>query len=92
MNVKRTACVFLLVLTLLIGAVPVFAAGKININTASVEQLVEIKGVGEVLAQRIIEYRQTYGVFKSLDELEQVKGVGRKTLDKLIPYLTISEG
>ncbi len=89
--VKRLVCVSLLVLVLLVGSFPAFAGAKVNINTATVEQLVEVKGIGEVLAQRIVEYRQAHGVFKSLNQLDNVKGVGGKTLEKLLPYLILAD-
>lgn len=92
MNIlKRLVCVSMLVLALIVGSFPAMAAGKIDINTATVEQLVEVKGIGEVLAQRIIEYRQANGSFKSLNDLENVKGVGGKTLEKLMPSLTLAK-
>ncbi len=90
-SIKQVICAALLV-AFLAGGLPVFAAEQININTATVEQLVEVKGIGEVLAQRIIEYRQSKGDFTSLDELQNVKGVGGKTLEKLRPHLVLSEG
>ena len=90
-NVKRLVCVSMLVLVLLVGSLPAFAVQKVNINTATVEQLVEVKGIGEVLAQKIVEYRQAHGGFKSLDELDNVKGVGGKTLEKLLPFLILAD-
>ena len=87
--VKRFVCLSLLTLVLSVGGLPAQAAEKIDINTATVEQLVEVKGIGEVLAKRIVEYRQAQGDFKSLDELTQVKGFGEKTLEKLSPQLML---
>ncbi|MGE6650297.1 competence protein ComEA [Shewanella colwelliana] len=54
----------------------------VNINTASAEQLTQLKGVGESKAQAIIEYRKAHGGFKNLDELTQVKGIGPKLLEQ----------
>ncbi len=62
---------------------------KVNINTATSEELQKVKGIGPVLAKRIIAYREKVGRFLSLDELREVKGIGAKTLEKLKPYLTI---
>jgi competence protein ComEA len=50
-------------------------AGKVNINTASAEQLTTLPGVGAKLAARIVEYRQKSGAFKSVQELMNVKGI-----------------
>ncbi len=56
---------------------------RLNINTASAEQLASsLKGVGLKKAQAIVEYRETYGEFKSINELTAVKGIGEKTLEK----------
>ncbi len=65
--------------------------GKVNINTASVEQLATLPGIGEKLAARIVETRQKVGSFKSVQELMTVKGIGEKNLAKLEPQLTVGE-
>jgi competence protein ComEA len=61
----------------------------INLNTATAEQLEAIPGIGPVLAQRIIEYRQTHGRFQSVDELLEVHGIGAKRLESMRPYVTV---
>lgn len=61
----------------------------ININTASAQQLMLISGIGEVLAQRIIEFRTQNGNFKSLEELLLVKGIGEGTFFKIKPFICI---
>jgi competence protein ComEA len=53
--------------------------GKININTASVEQLVQLKGVGQKIAEAIVKYREANGPFKAPEDLMQVSGIGEKT-------------
>ena len=64
---------------------------KVNINSANVEQLTELPGVGAKLAARIVEHRQKQGPFKSTQELLNVKGIGEKNLQKLQPYLSIAD-
>jgi competence protein ComEA len=66
-------------------------AGKVNVNTASVEQLTVLPGVGPKLAARIVEQRQKSGGFKSTQELMNVKGIGEKNYAKIQTYLTLGE-
>ncbi|MFB1036153.1 MAG: helix-hairpin-helix domain-containing protein [Sinobacterium sp.] len=56
---------------------------KVNINTASLKQLISLPGVGKTKAAAIIEYRTKNGKFKSVEDLMNVKGVGEKMLQKL---------
>ena len=65
------------------------AAAPIDLNAASVEQLVAVPGIGKSLAQRIVDFRQKNGPFKSVDELLKVQGIGEKSLEKLRPHLVV---
>ena len=64
-------------------------AGKVNLNTATVQELQLLPGVGEVRASAIVDLRKQKGGFKSLDELEDVKGVGPAMMERLRPHLTL---
>ena len=66
--------------------------GKINLNTATVQQLVSLPGIGEKKAQAIVEYRTIHGPFRNKDELMKVKGIGPKTFERLKDLVTISDG
>ena len=55
--------------------------GKVNINTATVEELKTLKGVGEKKAEAIIEYRKKNGSFKSKEDLMKVRGIGKKLFE-----------
>ncbi len=63
------------------------ARPQIDLNTASVENLVQLKGIGEKKAQDILAWRAANGCFASVDELKNIKGIGEKTLEKLRPFL-----
>jgi competence protein ComEA len=64
-------------------------AGKVNLNTAGVEELDSLPKVGPVLAQRIVDWRKEHGSFKSVEELDAVDGVGPKMLEALLPLVDI---
>lgn len=61
---------------------------KININTATKEELMTVNGIGSVTADNIIEYREHNNGFLDVDELTEVHGIGEKSLEKMRPYLT----
>ncbi len=61
----------------------------VNINTASVAELGDLKGIGDAKAKEILEYREKNGPFKSVDDLRQVHGIGNKLLEKLRPHITV---
>jgi competence protein ComEA len=65
------------------GGAPAAAAAGIHLSTATIEQLEGVDGIGPTLAQRIIEYRDAHGGFRSLAELAQVDGIGEKRLATL---------
>ena len=62
---------------------------KIEINNATREELMKIKGIGPVTAERILKYRKKSGKIKSLQELTNVKGIGSKTVEKIKNEVTI---
>lgn len=64
---------------------------KININTATIEELEILPGIGPVLAQRVIDYRQKFGGFKNIRELTGVDGIGNATLQKFKDRITVKE-
>jgi comEA protein len=66
------------------------SSGVVNINTASVQELDGLPGIGLRMAQRIVDYREKKGPFKRLDDLMGVQGIGEKNFLKLKPLITIA--
>ncbi len=56
---------------------------KININTASAIELQKLYRIGPAISERIIEYRQSYGDFETIEEIKEVKGIGDKKLEQI---------
>ena len=57
--------------------------GTVNINTATLEQLQTIKGIGKKKAEAILQYRKEHGAFRTKEDLLQVKGIGKKALEAI---------
>ena len=64
---------------------------SVNINTATKEELMTLPGIGEVLAGRIIEYRETYGRFVTAEQLMDVSGIGEQRYAELADLVTVGE-
>lgn len=62
--------------------------GKVNINTADLNELMTLKGIGEVYAQNIIDYRTENGPFTSIDEIMKVEGIGAKRYEDIKNSIT----
>ncbi|GAB3562495.1 ComEA family DNA-binding protein [Arthrobacter alkaliphilus] len=63
--------------------------GKVNLNTATAEELGALPRIGPVLAQRIVDWRQKHGPFASVEDLDAVDGVGPKMMEALLPLVTV---
>ena len=72
------------------GGQAVSKDGKINLNTATSEQLQTISGIGAKRTEDIIAYRESHGGFQSVDDLKNVSGIGDKTLDKIRESLYVA--
>ncbi|MEZ4403903.1 MAG: helix-hairpin-helix domain-containing protein [Kofleriaceae bacterium] len=63
--------------------------GRVNLNTATADELERLPGIGPAKADRIIAYRAKHGPFRRVADLRRVKGFGYKTLKKLEPFLDV---
>ena len=76
-----------------LSAAPVYAVScaedAININTADHKTLTTLPGIGQVLAQRIIDYRESAGDFRAVEELMNIDGIGEKRMEQLLDLVTI---
>ncbi|MFH2139652.1 MAG: helix-hairpin-helix domain-containing protein [Pseudomonadota bacterium] len=79
----------LLSLLVLLFSGSLYAA--VDLNTASVEELQAVKGVGASKAEAIVQHRKQYGPFKRVEDLDNVKGFGKKTVERLQGEFTVSK-
>lgn len=63
----------------------------VDINSADIEELDRLPGIGPALAQRIIDYREAYGGFRAPEELMEVSGIGDVLYGRMAPYVTVGE-
>ena len=64
---------------------------SVNLNTASLQELMALPGIGETLAGRIVAYREESGSFLRIDQIMAVSGIGPATYEKLRPYIRVRE-
>nr|WP_321465572.1 helix-hairpin-helix domain-containing protein [uncultured Desulfobulbus sp.] len=80
---------YLAIILILLFTTAAFA--KININTASAEELATLNGIGSAKAEAIVAYRTEHGKFATVDDLAKVKGIGEKIIEKIKPEATTEE-
>jgi competence protein ComEA len=71
------------------GSPPDGVTGKININTASVEKLDKLPGIGPAIASAIVDYRTQNGPFKTIEDINAVKGIGDALFEKIKDQITV---
>ncbi len=88
---------FFLLFSGLVFSTAIFAGKKkppaqpVNINTATAKELQLVPGIGPSTAEKILQMRKSYGLFKSVDDLLAIRGLGPKRLEKMRKYLTVGK-
>ena len=86
----KTVIAIVTLLTMVIGfTISAGAVVQVNINTASIEELMQLEGVGSAYAQKIIEYREANGPFENPEDITNVKGIGDATYEKNRDRITV---
>lgn len=90
---KKVLVAWLLVCFMVVAAAPSYAAvqGKIDINTASIEELSQLNKIGPTTAERIVAYRNANGPFQTIEDLKNVKGIGDKILELNRDRITVGQ-
>lgn len=90
-NPKRLFTI-VLVISLVMLFIPFAVAldvKKVNINKATIEELMQIKGIGQKYAKRIVEFREKNGPFKNVEDIINVKGIGPKKFELIKDMITV---
>ena len=87
---KQGGFLILFLLTGFFYFLPLYAQEKININTAILEELITLPGIGEIKAQSIIDYRENYGLFKKTEDIILVSGIGTATFSKIKDLIIVN--
>lgn len=92
---SRLGVALLALVVLTVGMIPPLSAAEennpIDLNRATARELIQLPGVGEVIAKRIVDFREEHGPFKRVEDLMKVKGIGEKSLKKIRPYIRIGK-
>lgn len=70
---------------------PSQSQARLDINRASAGELIAVPGIGQVTADRIVQWRKEHGPFKRVEDLMKVKGIGERSLDKIRPYVKVGD-
>ncbi len=61
----------------------------VNINTAGIDELITLPRIGEATAKKIIQYREMYGLFQTIEDLQKVSGIGETVFEEIKPYISV---
>ncbi len=85
------AIFFLFLAPCLLEAKPEHTPGKVNINSATLDIITTLPGIGKVTAEKIIKYRDEHGKFKKKEDLITIKGIGQKKFEKIKNLFILSD-
>ena len=92
---SRLGVALLALAVLTVGMIPSVSAAEendpIDLNRATARELIQLPGVGEVIAKRIVDFCEEHGPFKRVEDLMKVKGIGEKSLEKIRPYVRVGK-
>ena len=91
-SVLRSKMLVALLITIafaFMGSVQAADSTKIDLNKATVQELVKLKGIGKKFAERIIEYRKENGNFTKVEDIMKVKGIGQKKFDAIKSLISV---
>ena len=91
LKLRRIIVLFIIIVFAAAGVVQAADAVKVDLNKATVQELVKLKGIGKKYADRIIEYREKNGKFESIEDLMKVKGIGPKKFESIKDLIFIEK-
>ena len=89
-NFRRLIIMLFVIAFTFSGIVLAADSAKVDLNKATVKELVKLKGIGKKYAERIIEYREKNGDFEKIEDLMKVKGIGQKKFDAIKDFISVT--
>ena len=91
LKLRRIIVLFIIIVFAAAGVVQAADAVKVDLNKATVQELVKLKGIGKKYAERIIEYREKNGNFEKIEDLMNIKGIGQKKFESIKDLIFIEK-
>ena len=89
-KIRRIVIMLFVIAFTFSGIVLAADSAKVDLNKATVKELVKLKGIGKKYAERIIEYREKNGDFEKIEDLMKVKGIGQKKFDAIKDFVSVT--
>ena len=88
-KIRRLVVVVLVIAFAFAGIVQAADSKKVDLNNATLQELVQLKGIGKKYAERIIEYREQNGKFAKIEDIMNVKGIGQKKFEAIKDFIFV---